>query len=678
MEGKSSTRNSKNDKNYNHIGKIQEIIHYLDGEIHDLVPKYPINTALLGISAQTHENKDRKNVNDQECPLPINIDVPIDKTAKIEVRMLLSFYSKQAHEAFQKRRLFIVYGNFYTLRHSLLKRRWVEKLSRNRYANLQALPNETLIRYVRPGNEFEQAVMSNLVSRYPPFFIWQPKAMKDSYAEELPYRNRIRRGRTLDFSTKIGLIGCSEQASWYRKENICGMKYPRFYRLGGTSAERLAFIDDFCQTQCRNFVRFLWNNFYYIDLLIDEEHGTEPADTVNFAIKNVVKQLNEFSHTDLDDESWNPENDKNFHIWQDFLKSSNNIIFNRSKLKMNRVEFSESIKSGKLYLQKIFNKHPDFHWDGCRNLWILKPGFRGCGFGIIVRNDLDEILEFASINSNRRYIVQKYIERPLIIYKTKFDIRMYMLLSVNQKNLSIWLYKDCYLRFSSQQFDMSDLREVIHLTNNSIQKRYKNPEHRDKRLPGNNMWSLAEFKKYLSDLPETEEIWNTKIYPGFAANLIAVVMASLEDTTFVENAFELFGCDFMLDEEFNPILIEINATPDLSRSTKVTATICPMMLKDMVKVVVDLPKDPSVVPGLFELAFKVRYAPRKDFQPNYCLSVSGIQMQGTQKPIELKVNSVTTPKSMSKLTQANSKQIRSPSKISKVSLDNNRSMTEKE
>ena len=37
------------------------------------------------------------------------------------------------------------------------------------------------------------------------------------------------------------------------------------------------------------------------------------------------------------------------------------------------------------------------------------------------------------------------------------------------------------------------------------------------------------------------------------------------------NSFELFGYDFMVDEEYNSWLIEINSSPDMSFSTKVTA-----------------------------------------------------------------------------------------------------------
>jgi len=117
----------------------------------------------------------------------------------------------------------------------------------------------------------------------------------------------------------------------------------------------------------------------------------------------------------------------------------------------------------------------------------------------------------------------------------------------------------------------------------------------------------------------------SKTYNGFKQNLVAVVMASLDETELLQNAFELYGCDFMLDEHYNPILIEINSTPDLSPSTEITARICPMVLKDCIRVVVDLPKNPTAATGLFELAFEVNYSINKgaDGKP---LELNGKQM----------------------------------------------------
>ncbi|VDQ12697.1 unnamed protein product [Trichobilharzia regenti] len=94
-----------------------------------------------------------------------------------------------------------------------------------------------------------------------------------------------------------------------------------------------------------------------------------------------------------------------------------------------------------------------------------------------------------------RYIVQKYIERPLLIYKTKFDIRQWILVT-DWAPLTVWWYQDCYLRFCSQEFTLDNFSEAIHLCNNCIQHKYKNGP-RSSELPDENMWTWEQFQTWL-------------------------------------------------------------------------------------------------------------------------------------------------------------------------------------
>lgn len=98
------------------------------------------------------------------------------------------------------------------------------------------------------------------------------------------------------------------------------------------------------------------------------------------------------------------------------------------------------------------------------------------------------------------------------------------------------------------------------------------------------MWLLKDFKNYLNTLESpNSNIWHEKIYPAMKRNLLAIILASLEDTDLEFNTFELNGCDFLISEDFNPILLEINATPDLSFTTKTTRDICPRVMEDLLK-----------------------------------------------------------------------------------------------
>lgn len=66
------------------------------------------------------------------------------------------------------------------------------------------------------------------------------------------------------------------------------------------------------------------------------------------------------------------------------------------------------------------------------------------------------------------FIIQKYIERPLLIFKRKFDIRVWVLIDQDH---NAYFFKEGYLRTSSSEFGI-DLQNIdnafVHLTNNAV------------------------------------------------------------------------------------------------------------------------------------------------------------------------------------------------------------------
>jgi len=105
--------------------------------------------------------------------------------------------------------------------------------------------------------------------------------------------------------------------------------------------------------------------------------------------------------------------------------------------------------------------------------------------GIVVYDRLDDMLKLCSstVTDNAKFIVQKYIERPLLIHNTKFDIRQWFLVS-DWNPLTIWMYKESYLRFCTEHFSLATRQRNVHLCNYSIQKHYKNNSNRHADLPG--------------------------------------------------------------------------------------------------------------------------------------------------------------------------------------------------
>lgn len=70
------------------------------------------------------------------------------------------------------------------------------------------------------------------------------------------------------------------------------------------------------------------------------------------------------------------------------------------------------------------------------------------------------------------FVVQKYIEKPLLIDDRKFDMRLWVLISHDQK---CYLFQEGYIRTSSYKFTLESIEHpFIHLTNNAVQKVDKN------------------------------------------------------------------------------------------------------------------------------------------------------------------------------------------------------------
>lgn len=136
-----------------------------------------------------------------------------------------------------------------------------------------------------------------------------------------------------------------------------------------------------------------------------------------------------------------------------------------------------------------------------QNIWIIKPGeYTNRGTGITVVNKFQQIKEI--LNSDRKqkngldrtYIVQEYIQKPMLFKKRKFDLRCFMMLTtINGVQKGYW-YKEGYIRTSSTAFSLKNMGDkFIHLTNDAVQK-YGDDYG---KFENGNKVSFYEFQKYL-------------------------------------------------------------------------------------------------------------------------------------------------------------------------------------
>ena len=241
--------------------------------------------------------------------------------------------------------------------------------------------------------------------------------------------------------------------------------------------------------------------------------------------------------------------------------------------------FEQYIPRVKSYLNALKQFLPQYELNGFRNIWILKPSNLSRGRGVTCVDSLEPIEESLNATNDTGVIVQKYIENPLIINKRKFDIRQWVLVT-SLSPLTIWMWKEPYLRFGAEDYIMDDLNNIYsHLTNNSIAK-HSEQYKKEKNFEGD-MWTCFDFAKFIG-----QEKWE-EIHEKIKNAIICSFYATHQEIFQRANSHELYGYDFMIDENYNVYLIEVNASPALDYSTKITEMLVKEMVKDLIELVID-------------------------------------------------------------------------------------------
>jgi len=209
------------------------------------------------------------------------------------------------------------------------------------------------------------------------------------------------------------------------------------------------------------------------------------------------------------------------------------------------------------------------------------------------------------------------MENPLTIASRKFDVRQWILVT-DWNPLTIWFYDDCYCRFAVAKYDNPQKsldklegslaacletgatdgvvkdkwldNQYVHLVNNSISCKNKKFHEGYSAENGvevvDNMWPAETFKEWIVH-KTGEDRWEESIKPRMKDIAKYAVMCAQDMVEHRKNSWELYGVDFMFDENYEPWLIEINSSPACDYSTAVTESYVQRALPDILKVTLD-------------------------------------------------------------------------------------------
>ena len=403
-------------------------------------------------------------------------------------------------------KVFIIAGNYPDIRKSLLQRGWVENIdAESTYFDLKWSRNARV-----PSNLLDWQLYNHFPRNFELSVKWQ-------LYENIKKTDRVTSAKYLKF-------------------------FPRSYRLDNKGS------DEFFEN---------YKAMYTISLLKDYK-----SNPINFIPEQIIV-------ANIVCKRWINEIEKDLYLNERVTPLVMNvewkIIMSKDLLEIQSCYQRLMLNScNDIYgqtcnnLAAIEQLDPQFLLNGKKNIWIVKAGRKSRGRDISLFTDITKLRMFTISGC---WVVQKYIENPLIICNKKFDIRQWVLIS-NSDPLTVWIYKRCYLRFSLEDYsDDNILNPYIHLTNNSISKMSKKFENSD--IKGC-MWSVGQFQDYL--IQETgSDLWTSSVYPAIKKivkySLLAVGNLGRK------KSFEILGYDFMIDDKFNPWLLEINSSPAMDYST---------------------------------------------------------------------------------------------------------------
>lgn len=217
-----------------------------------------------------------------------------------------------------------------------------------------------------------------------------------------------------------------------------------------------------------------------------------------------------------------------------------------------------------------------------KHKYIIKPPASARGIGIKL------VHKWNQIPTRKPVLVQKYLSKPLLLNGFKFDIRLYVYVS-SFDPLRIYLFDDGLVRFATTKYSTSSKHlsnRYMHLTNYSINKHSGVfQQNDDVNVCQGHKWSLKALWRHLQEKGvNTDKIW---------AQMKDIVIKTLISVEHFTNSLikancrrkscchELFGFDIMVDDRYQPWILEVNISPSLHSNSPLDVEIKGQMVSDM-------------------------------------------------------------------------------------------------
>jgi tubulin monoglycylase TTLL3/8 len=217
----------------------------------------------------------------------------------------------------------------------------------------------------------------------------------------------INRFNKSPFTSKEGLCTALKEFHWYYEEGKSECFFPRCFNVFNPE-ELTEFVDNFRNTACISLLRWLVEqheekgSFFLVS-----DDGRVPMTCIQFAMNRCKDFIDYCAHNDIDIEGevkiWE-------HDWDVFLTHHYLLTHENTKFTMQEDAYASIdayVDQARRILERIKMVWPQYYLDGTLNIWIIKPGNKCRGRGIMLMNNIKQII--ATVNPPTRKSLDAYI-----------------------------------------------------------------------------------------------------------------------------------------------------------------------------------------------------------------------------------------------------------------------------